>query len=107
MKFYYENCMGDAGYFSEKDLVKAIYTAWNIEADLYLLKDGIKKINKYELMHKQAQLVFSPQEENELNSELLKEFGYYMEDREPFREIISIATNQIVKYDWSEVKQLV
>lgn len=28
MKFYYENNLGDSGYFTEKDLVKAIYTAW-------------------------------------------------------------------------------
>lgn len=26
MRFFYENNLGDSGYFSEKDLVKAIYT---------------------------------------------------------------------------------
>ncbi|APQ78671.1 hypothetical protein [Clostridium botulinum] len=40
MEFYYENSMGDHGTFSENNLVKAIYTAWNVEAGLYL-KDGI------------------------------------------------------------------
>ncbi|WP_279286572.1 hypothetical protein [Clostridium botulinum] len=40
MEFYYENSMGDHGTFSENNLVKAIYIAWNVEADLYL-KDGI------------------------------------------------------------------
>ena len=44
MRFYYENNIGYSGYFSENDLVKAIYTAWNIEANLYLLNDNIKKL---------------------------------------------------------------
>jgi hypothetical protein len=95
MKFYYENCMGDSGYFSEKDLVKAIYTAWNIEADLYLLNNEIEK------------LIFAPYEENEFNSDILKEYGYKMEYLGKCREIIDIKTNQVVKYNWSEVKQLV
>lgn len=107
MRFFYENDLGDSGYFSEKDLVKAIYTAWNIEANLYLLNEGIKKLNPNELISKQAKLVFAPMEDNELNSELLKEFGYRMEDGEKYREIIDINTGEIVKYDWDEVRQLI
>lgn len=107
MRFFYENSLGDSGYFSEKDLVKAIYTAWNIEADLYLLNEGIKKLNPNELISKQAKLVFAPMEDNELNSELLKEFGYRMEDGEKYREIIDIITGKIVKYDWDEIIQLI
>jgi hypothetical protein len=107
MRFFYENYMGDSGYFSEKDLVKAIYTAWNIEADLYLLKDGIKKIDKYEPFREQAKLVFTPHDGNELNSQLLEEFGYKMEDGEEYREIVDIKTGKIIRYDWAEVKQLV
>lgn len=106
MRFYYENSLGDSGYFSEKDLIKAIYTAWNIEANLYLLDDGIKKIN-WKLFNQQAELIFAPYEENEFNSEILKEYGYKMEDVEKEREIINIKTGKIVKYDWSEVKQLI
>lgn len=99
--------MGDNGYFSEKDLIKAIYTAWNIEADLYLLKDGIKKVNECESLHNQAQIVFAPHEENEVNSDFLKKFGYYMEDKGDHRVIIQIDNDKIVRYEWSEVKQLI
>lgn len=49
MKFYYDNIMGDYGTFKENDIVKAIYTAWNIEADLYL----------------DDELIFAPREDNE------------------------------------------
>lgn len=107
MRFYYENSLGDNGYFSEKDLVKAIYTVWNIEANLYLLDDGIKKIDDNKSFFNQAKLIFSPHEGNELNTEILEEYGYKMEDVGEEREIIDIKTNEIVKCDWSEVKQLI
>jgi len=107
MRFYYGNFSGDTGYFSEKDLVKAIYTAWNIDAELYLLNDGVKKIDFNKSFFDQVKLIFAPCEGNELNTEILEEYGYKMEDREPYREIIDIKTNEIVKYDWSEVKQLI
>ena len=95
MKFYYENYMGNAGYFCERNLIKAIYTAWNIDADLYLIEDN------------KNNMVFAPNEDNELNSELLKEYGYYMTDGLEEREIRKIGTDKLVRYDWSEVKQLV
>ena len=95
MEFYYENCMGDKGCFEEDDLIKAIYTAWNIEADLYLFANG------------DWQIIFSPHDDNEYNSQLLEFYGYKMVDGEKEREIIEIKTGKIVKYDWSEVKQLV
>jgi hypothetical protein len=107
MRFYYENNIGDSGYFSEKNLVKAIYTAWNIEACLYLLNTGVKKLDTNEFMNKQAKLVFAPYEDNEFNSDVLKEYGYFMEDGEEFREIREIETGKEVKYEWSEVKQLI
>ncbi|MCK9309982.1 MAG: hypothetical protein M0P99_06895 [Candidatus Cloacimonetes bacterium] len=106
MRFYYENSLGDNGYFSEKDLVKAIYTVWNIEANLYLLDDGIKKID-WKSFNQQAKLIFAPYEENEFNTEILEEYGYKMEDVGKEREIIDIKTGEVVKYDWSEVKQLI
>ena len=53
MRFYYENGMGDSGYFSESKLIKAIYTAWNIEADLWLLNDGVKKLKPHEFVYDQ------------------------------------------------------
>lgn len=94
MKFYYCNNMGDRGYFSERNLVKAIYAAWNIEADLYLVE------------HKEEKLVFAPFESNEVNTDLLKEFGYHIEDVDDEREIIELKTGKVIKYEWSEVKQL-
>lgn len=106
MKFYYENTVGDRGVFSEDNIVKAIYTAWNIEANLYLINSDIEKFNVDNLC-KQFKLIFAPYEENELNSELLEEFGYYMEDIGDYREIKEIKTGKIIKYDWSEVKQLI
>lgn len=99
MKFYYQNYLGDTGYFVEKEIVKAIYTAWNIEAELFLLLDEKDKNNKI--------IIFSPNDDNELNSDLLKPFGLYMIDGEQEREIKRIKDNSIVKYDWSEVKKLI
>lgn len=86
--------------------MKAIYTAWNIDADLYLLNNNIKKIDRYKSLNEQAKLVFAPQEDNEFNSEILEQFGYQMEDGDIYREIVEIKTGKVVRYDWSEVKQL-
>lgn len=109
MKFYYENCMGDCGYFSENDLVKAIYTAWNIDADLYLLSKNFNRKNQQypQQDRENCTLVFCPVEGNELNNQLLEPFGYMMEDGDEFREIINIKTRQVERYDWSEVKRLI
>jgi hypothetical protein len=38
---------------------------------------------------------------------ILKEYGYYMMDGEKEREIHRTSDNSIVKYDWSEVVQLI
>lgn len=100
MRFYYENSCGDTGHFSEKDIIKAIYTAWNIEAYLYIATPMDKD-------KEDIKLIFAPWEDNEVNNEWLKEYGYYMIDGEIEREIRKIDTNEIIKYDWSEVKQLV
>ena len=95
MKFYYENHCGDIGTFTEKNLVKAIIAAWNIEADLYIIKG------------KEEKLIFSPNENNEFNSELLEEYGYKVIDGEEEREIVEISTGKIIKYNWKEVIQLI
>jgi len=107
MRFYYQNGMGDTGYFSENNLIRAIYSSWNIESELYLLNKGVKKINWNEKLLDQAKIIFSPMDDNELNSELLEKYGYKMEDGEEYREIINIKTGEIVKYEWSDVIQLV
>lgn len=106
MWFYYENNMGDTGTFKENNLVKAIYTAWNIEAKLYLIDEDTKKINR-KTLHIVSKLIFSPMDDNELNSELLKEFGYRMIDKDGYRCIANIKTGKIEKYEWFEVKQLI
>lgn len=95
MNFYYENSVGDNGTFKETDIIKAIYTAWNIEANLYLLVDG------------DWQIIFAPWESNEYNSDLLESYGYKVIDGEKYREIVEIKTDKAIRYDWSEVKQLV
>jgi hypothetical protein len=95
MRFYYENSMGDEGTFEENDIVKAIYTAWNIEANLYLFVDG------------NWQIIFDPWETNKYNSELLESYGYKMVDINTSREIIEIKTGKVVHYNWNEVKQLI
>jgi hypothetical protein len=95
MKFKYVNTVGGCGEFEEKDIVKAIYTAWNIEADLYSMEKD------------QPQLLFAPLESNEFNSELLKQTGYYMEDEDKYRVIKVMRTHEIKMYAWDEVLQLV
>lgn len=108
MKFYYINNCGDEGFFKEENLIKAIYTAWNIEGNLYLVLDSkIKNMNILQDFKNQTKLIFAPLDGNELNSDLLKEYGYYMEDGEIEREIKEIKTGKVVKYDWSEVRQLI
>jgi hypothetical protein len=107
VRFFYQNGMGYEGYFSESNIPKAIYASWNIEADLYLLQKGVRKLNPKGSFFDQATLIFAPYEENELNTELLEPYGYKMEDVGEYREIIDIKTNEVVKYDWSEVKQLI
>lgn len=107
MKFYYENSMGDLGLFKEKDLIKAIYTAWNIEANLYLINKDYKGKITTDNVRSVSKLVFAPWESNEFNSGLLKDYGYKMADGEKEREIIELKTGAVVKYDWSEVRQLI
>lgn len=107
MRFYYQNSIGDFGGFKEKDLIKAIYTSWNIEANLYLINEDYKgKITTDNVMSI-SRLVFAPWQSNEFNSDLLKDFGYKMVDGEGSREIVELKTGKIVKYDWSEVMQLI
>ena len=97
MNFYYENYVGDSGYFQEDNLIKGIYTSWNIEANLYILNEE----------NNQAKLIFAPYEDNEFNSDLLEEFGYKMIDGEEEREIVNIKTDDVVRYDWDKVIDLV
>jgi len=105
IRFYYENCMGDSGYFTERkdNIVNAIYSAWNIEAILYIaekIKDNKKK--------EKITLIFSPHEDNEVNNELLKPYGLYMVDGERYRELHWIKDRSLARSpnNWSELKLL-
>lgn len=39
IRFYYENCYGDSGCFTlrKSEIPRAIMSAWNIEAHLYII----------------------------------------------------------------------
>ena len=56
-------------------------SAWNIEAELSIV---VEKIDKH---REKCQLIFAPYEDNEVNNELLKEFGLYLKDGEKYREL--------------------
>jgi|GEM_PF-4143433 len=99
MKFYYENYFwGYKGTFEEEDLIKAIYSAWNIMASLYVVTED--DTIKYDL-------IFDPADyDDELNSELLEPFGYEMVEIGGYREVRDIKTKEIKGYEWSEVIKL-
>lgn len=94
MRFYYENYSGDSGYFTLKktELVKAIMSAWNIEADLCI----IDKLSENSIF-KGRKLIFAPHEDNEFNNELLKEYGLYITDGEKYRELRYIKDNSLAE----------
>lgn len=86
MRFYYENCMGDSGYFTleKTEMPKAIMSAWNIDAALSIV------------MQPHNKLIFDPDEENECNNNWLKEFGLYIKDGRKFRELHYISDDGLV-----------
>ena len=91
MRFYYENCIGDSGYFTLKktEIPKAIISAWNIEAELNIVhKDpSTKKETK--------QIIFAPMECNECNNDWLNEFNLCIVDGEHFRELHYVSTGEL------------
>lgn len=92
MKFYMQNCVGDTAHFDSENMVDAIHTAWNIEAELYL----VCNVNW---------LVFSPFDDNEFNNELLEEYGLRIIDHGGYRKVQNIATGEIYDAPWeSETK---
>lgn len=97
--------MGDSGHFTEKkeNIVNAIYSAWNIEACLYVAEKlkGNKELEK-------ITLIFSPQEDNEVNNELLKPYGLYMADGEKYRELRWSKDGSLARNpdDWSGLRVL-
>lgn len=92
IRFYYENSCGDSGCFTLKksEIPRAIMSAWNIEAHLYI-------INSYtwDKKPKNLTLVFSPIEDNEANNDFLKQFGLYIKDGKEYRELHYIKDNSL------------
>ena len=99
IRFYYENYCGDSGYFTmrKNDIPRAIMSAWNIEAELYIV---MERIDKY---REECKLIFSPNEDNEINNGWLKEYGLYIKDGEEYRELHYIKDDSLAwqpnKYD--------
>lgn len=105
IRFYYENYMGDSGHFTDRreNIVHAIYSAWNIEACLYIA-EALKGNNKQE----KITMIFSPQEDNEVNSELLKPYGLYMVDGGKYRELHWIKDGSLARNpdNWNGLRRL-
>lgn len=99
MRFYYENNMGDLGFFTLKnsEIVKAIQSAWNIEADLYIVRPGTT-----------MKAVLIPDDENDVNNEYLKEFGLYLIDGDKYRELHYIDSGELAidPNDYSDILRL-
>jgi hypothetical protein len=91
MEFYFCNENGSAGVFEENDTAKAIAAAKRIEADLYTLKS------------KPPVLIFAAKEDDEYNSELLKEHGVYIENN----EIKCMRTNEVRSFSKAELIKII
>lgn len=92
IRFYYENCCGNSGYFTLKksEIPRAIMSAWNIEAHLYIIDSYT-----WDKKPKDLTLVFSPIEDNEANNDFLKQFGLYMIDGKEYRELHYIKDDSL------------
>lgn len=111
MRFYYENNMGDSGFFTLKksEIIKAIQSAWNIEANLYIVPSGTNNRNLLNhLIHRNMIPVLLPDEENDVNNDYLKEFGIYLVDGEEYRELHYITSGELAidPSDYSDILKL-
>jgi hypothetical protein len=106
MKFLYVNENG-SDIFEESDIAKAIASAKKVDADLFVLRNNIEEpllttIKKHNPGYQGTPvLVFDKKEDDEYNSELLKEYGVYIEDRIVkdlrTKEVKSFTENEILK----------
>ena len=107
LRFYYENNMGDSGFFTLKktEIVKAIQSAWNIEANLYVVTPGTNKKN---LVYNRMKPVLLPYEDNEISNDYLKEYGLYLIDGEEYRELRYIKSGDLAidPNDYSDILKL-
>lgn len=64
-------------------------SAWNIEANLSIV---VEKLGKHK---EKCKIIFSPQEDNDINNEWLSEYGLYIKDGEKYRELHYIADDSL------------
>lgn len=107
MRFYYENNMGDSGFFTLKktEIIKAIQSAWNVEANLYTVPSGTNKKN---LLYRDMKAVLLPDDDNVVNNRNLIEFGLCLIDGEEYRELHYIKSGELAidPNDYSNVLKL-
>lgn len=79
---------GESIPLKTENVVEAIYIAWNYEYDVY------------EVNGQDKDLIFSCQEDNEWNSEMLKKYRVRVIDHEKHRHLQNIETGEIYYADW-------
>ncbi|HDR6300274.1 TPA: hypothetical protein QCU59_004063 [Bacillus cereus] len=72
----------------KEDVVEAIYFAWNYEFDVYEIESG--------------ELIFSGQEDDDFNSEMLEPYGVRLIESENCRCLQNVKTGEIYKADWQK-----
>lgn len=88
-KFYaWDWDSGEFLFLNTENVVDAIHQAWNYEFDVYEA-DGEDK-----------HLIFSGQEDNEGNSEMLEKYGIRLIDQGERRHLQNIKTGEIYYADW-------
>jgi len=77
---------GKMKFLPSNNIVEAIYIAWNYEFDVYeVATEG---------------LIFSGQEDNETNSEMLESYGVRVIDDGKHRKLQNVSTGEIYSTDW-------
>lgn len=76
---------GEFVLLRSNDIVKAIYTAWNFEFDVYEVAT--------------EKIIFSGRENNEANSEWLEPYGLRLIDNDGCRKLQNIQTGEIYGED--------
>ncbi|WP_242473721.1 hypothetical protein [Bacillus cereus group sp. N28] len=72
----------------KENIVEAIHYAWNYEFDVYEIESG--------------ELIFSGQEDDDFNSEMLEPYGVRLIEAETCRCLQNVKTGEIYKADWQK-----
>ncbi|MGG2091314.1 hypothetical protein AB1283_00925 [Bacillus sp. S13(2024)] len=81
----------DEGQFyviPKKNTVEAIYYAWNYEFDVHEVET--------------EELIFTGQETNEFNSDMLEKYGLRVIDGNRHRHLQNIETGEVYKASWQQ-----